>query len=65
MPRKKTIPIERAAEKLVGGKPMAARQRPDGTLVVIDPDGKKRTFTPGEVQQARKTEAQTESEGTP
>lgn len=63
MPPKKMISINRAAAKLAGGKPMATHQRPDGTLAVIDPAGKKRIFTPKEVQQARKAEGQTESEG--
>lgn len=63
MPRKKTISIERAAELLIGGKPLATHQRPDRTLVVIGPDGKKRTFTAKEVGQARKAEREAKSGG--
>jgi hypothetical protein len=62
MARRKTISIDRVAAKLVGGKPLATHRRPDGTLVVIGPAGRKRTFTSKQVQQVRRAERQTGGE---
>ena len=52
MARRKTNPMDKVVAKLVGGKPMDYQQRPDGTLVVIGPEGRKREFTAEEVRQA-------------
>jgi len=52
MARRKTNPMEKVAAKLVGGEPLDYHQRPDGTLVVIDPEGHKRVFTAAEVRKA-------------
>jgi hypothetical protein len=40
------------AAKLVGGSPLSHKLYADGTLVVIDPTGKKSCFTRQQVQQA-------------
>ncbi|MCB2210188.1 hypothetical protein KQH62_04780 [bacterium] len=63
MPRKKSIPIDRVAEILVGGKPLATHLRADRTLVVIGPTGKKFTFSAKAVAQARKAEREAEPGG--
>ena len=52
MARRKTYPIEKVAAHLVGGAPLALTQRADGTLVVIDPDGRKTVFTAAEIRKA-------------
>jgi hypothetical protein len=54
MARRKTISIEKTAARLVGGKPINAHYRKDGTLMVLDPQGRKVTFTPEEVAKAEK-----------
>ncbi len=50
MARRKSNSIEQAAAQLVGGKPIAVHRRADGTLVVLDERGRKRTFTAEEVK---------------
>ena len=41
------------AEKLVNGNPLAFKNYPDGSLVVIAPTGQKFKFTPAQVQEAQ------------
>lgn len=52
MAPKKANPIDKIAAQLAGGKPIAVSTRADGTLVVLDPRGRKLTFTPEEVARA-------------
>jgi hypothetical protein len=47
------IDYKLTAEILTGGEPMAFKDLPDGTLVVIAHDGKKHRFTPEQVQDAQ------------
>ena len=54
MARRKTSAIERTAEHLLGVTPIAVHRRTDGVLVVLDPQGRKLTFSPAEVGQAEK-----------
>ena len=44
---------EKLAAALVGGTPMAFKAYPDGSLVVIGPDGKKSRFTQEAVEKAK------------
>jgi len=50
--RKKTSSMMKTVSQLVGGVPLDYHQRADGTLVVIDPLGRKLIFTAAEVQKA-------------
>ncbi|MDY6846975.1 MAG: hypothetical protein SVP52_07555 [Chloroflexota bacterium] len=47
------INFKAIAEKLVNGKPLAFKNYPDGSLVVIAPTGQKFKFTPEQVQEAQ------------
>ncbi len=62
MVRRKSTSIEIITARLVGGSPIAAHRRADGTLVVLDPQGRKLSFTPEEIRQAEKKDEQLENE---
>ncbi|MBG0770502.1 MAG: hypothetical protein H0S82_02280 [Anaerolineaceae bacterium] len=52
MAHRKTNPMGKVVAKLVGGEPLDYHQRPDGTLVVIGPEGRKWVFTAEELRKA-------------
>ncbi len=61
MGKQKKISIRAAAARLVGGKPKAHKLLPDGSLVVIGPDGRKVCFSADEVRTVRTPEDGDES----